>query len=198
MKRIMLSIASAAACLLLPQLACAQVSHEYFTVKITGQKQGAFKTEIVGPAGAGANGATFDGIRFSSSVDSPRDPASGLATGKRRFSPIVITKAWGVASANLMTAVANNENLTTVKIEFYKQATGPGAGAGAGKEVAYQTLTLTSANLVSLKRYIDTSESGNPADPRALEDLSLTFQKIELTELPGGATASDSWSASSQ
>jgi type VI secretion system secreted protein Hcp len=150
-----------------------------FVVKIVSQRQGPFKAEA--PHGG------IDGIRFSSQLNSPRDVATGLPSGKRQYSPIMFTKNWGPASPQIIAALTTNENLSTVTFEFYKTA-------ADGKQFIYQTIVLTNATVSSVRRYIDVPSGGEPPDSRALEDVSLTFQKIELKDASGTA-AMDDWNA---
>ena len=49
---------------------------------------------------------------------SPRDAATGQATGKRQHHPVTIVKAWGAASPQGLTACAANEDLTEVAVEM--------------------------------------------------------------------------------
>ncbi len=91
-----------------------------FYISIEGQKQGKFK----GESGRGApNGEGTDngrglgrnkiaGVRFVSEASSPRDVATGQASGKRIHKPILVTKEWGAASPQLFQALVTNENLT--------------------------------------------------------------------------------------
>jgi type VI secretion system secreted protein Hcp len=153
-------------------------SRTWFVVKIVSQRQGAFRPEA--PHGG------IDGIRFSSQATSPRDSATGLPSGKRQYSPITFTKAWGPASPQILAALANNEVLSTVTFEFYR------TGADA-KQFLYQTVVLTNATVSSVRRYLDSPNGAEPPDPRALEDVSLTFQKIELKDA-SGSVALDDWS----
>jgi len=62
------------------------------TVMITGQKQGAFSQTPI------------DVTAVSHEIVSPRDPASGLPTGKRQHKPISITMEWGATTPLLLNA----------------------------------------------------------------------------------------------
>ena len=60
-----------------------------FSMTIEGTKQGVF---------AAAKGGSIAGLRFGYSAKSPRDAASGQATGRRQHGPVVVTKTVGTAS----------------------------------------------------------------------------------------------------
>jgi type VI secretion system secreted protein Hcp len=129
------------------------------TVMITGQKQGAFSTTPIALTG------------LSHEIISPRDPASGLPTGKRQHKPIVFTKQLDSTTPLLLNALVTNENLTSVLIGLLRN----------GQQVA--TIKLTNANIAD---YTDNGDT---------EHWSLTYQKIEWTWVDGGITASDDWEA---
>jgi type VI secretion system secreted protein Hcp len=126
------------------------------TLAVTAAKQGAFSTTLTG---------------FAHEIVSPRDPASGLPTGKRMHKPITITKQLDATTPLLLNALVSNETLTSVLIGLDRD----------GKQVA--TVKLTNA---SISDYVATG--GN-------ENWSFTYQKIEWTWLDGGITAQDDWEA---
>ena len=155
-----------------------------FYISIRGEKQGAFKGDA---AGAKRAKGKIGGVKFSMETTSPRDVATGQATGKRTHKPIVITKAWDAASPQLYNALVDNETLKTVLFEFMK--TDP-----AGKEIVYYTVTLTNANVSNLHSYVDlTDTSGDRYDAHALEDVSFVFQKIEIENKESSTVAIDDW-----
>jgi type VI secretion system secreted protein Hcp len=140
-----------------------------FSMTIQGQRQGVFP---------GNKGGTIGGLRFSYLLKSPRDPASGLPTGKRMHTPVVFTKTLGTASPQIFSALSTNENLPSVVISV------PGGDGGLGYRVK-----LTNANLAELRQY---TELVNGV-ATVLEDVSFTFQKIEVQDLGSGAMATDDW-----
>jgi type VI secretion system secreted protein Hcp len=129
------------------------------TVMATGAKQGVFSQTPI-PVSA-----------VSHEVISPRDPASGLPTGKRQHKPITITAEWGATTPLFLNALVNNETLTSVLIGLLRN----------GNQVA--TIKLTNA---SVSDYVQHGGSVS---------LSFTYQKIEWTWVDGGITASDDWEA---
>ncbi len=146
-----------------------------FYVTIEGSQQGKLK----GDSKRKAHKDAITGLAFEYAVTSPRAAGSGQATGRRQHSPITITKRWGAATPQLFQALVTNELLKSVLIEFVK--TSP-----QGKEVVYHTVKLTNANVVSIEQY------ANPED-RELEEVSISFQKIEIDNKDGGTSAVDDW-----
>jgi type VI secretion system Hcp family effector len=49
-------------------------------------------------------------------ITSPRDPASGQATGKRQHKPVRITKEWGAATPMLAIAIDEPGVQVTLKV----------------------------------------------------------------------------------
>jgi len=127
-------------------------------------------------------------------VTSPRDAASGQASGKRQYQPVTIVKAWGAASPQGLTACATNEVLTEVDIDFTRPSP-------TGQEVIYQTVRLTNASVSQIARFTgrpdggeDTPASGHTgtATMMELERWAFTFQKIEVQDADGKTSFTDS------
>jgi hypothetical protein len=97
-------------------------------------------------------------------VTLPRDPATGLPTGKRRHAPVAFVKVW--------------EFLETLP---------------DGKEAVAYTRALTNAAVSAATLAIP----GPPAVPAGateqLQEVSLTFQKIEIRSLLGQTGTVDDW-----
>jgi type VI secretion system secreted protein Hcp len=127
------------------------------TAAITSQKQGALSP------------ITLTG--YSHEIVSPRDPASGLPTGKRMHKPLTITKVMDKSTPLLLSALTTNENLTSVTLSLTQN----------GTQVA--TVKLTNANISSYVAHGLT------------ETWSFTYQKITWTWVDGGITAEDDWEA---
>jgi len=127
------------------------------TVTVTGQKQGAFSKDPI-PVTA-----------VSHEIVSPRDPASGLPTGKRQHKPITITKEVDSTSPLFLNALVENENLSSVVITL----------TTADKTV--ETITLTNASVAQFDQH-----GGN-------ETLQFTYQKIQWQV--GNVIAQDDWEA---
>jgi len=144
-------------------------------ISIEGTKQGVFKSEV---ARKGAE--RFAGLRASYELTSPRDLATGQASGKRQHKPLSFVKELGPASPQLFNACATNEVLKTVTLEFDKSN-------ATGEESIYFTIKLTNATVSDI-RYLT-------EDGKELEEVSLTFQKIEVASTVGKTSGADDWSA---
>jgi type VI secretion system Hcp family effector len=168
------------------------MSHEAY-ISITGQKQGAFKGESTRNTG---NQKWSEVLSFSMGVTTPRDPSTGTLTGRRSHEPVKIVKAWGAASPQLLTALATNEVLTQVVIQFIKTNQN-------GEEYVFQTVTLTNAAVSDVCRFTGdpdadrTLKSSPPlgVDTLELDRVGLVYQKIAVEDLDGQTTFADDWSA---
>jgi type VI secretion system secreted protein Hcp len=130
-------------------------------------------------------------IAASHDIVTPRDAASGLATGKRVHKPLVITKELDRASAPLHRVQASNENLPEFELQFWTAQLKGGAGGGA--EVQYFTITLTNASIAEINTQMPNNKHPDLAKLEIFEEVAFTYQKIEWTWTDGSITASDDW-----
>jgi len=159
-----------------------------FYVTIEGTRQGAFK----GESPREAHNKKVAGLSYSHEITSPRDIATGQASGKRQHGPISITKEWGAASPQLFQALVTNEVLKSVLFEFFH--TTPD-----GLEEVYHTIKLANATVSKIKQMTGSGESSSSAktgatyDTHELEEVSFTYQSIEVENMPGQTSAGDDW-----
>lgn len=166
----------------------AKAAYEFY-VTIEGTKQGKFKGESPRAASVPSFRDKIPGVRFQYSVLSARAAATGQASGKRQHLPVVITKPWGISSPQIFQACVTNELLKSVVIEFVR--TNPN-----GEEYIFQTIRLTNAAIVSIRQYVNVANPGEPraaTDTHELEDISFTFQRIEIFNQLGKTMAMDDW-----
>ncbi|HLW54958.1 MAG TPA: type VI secretion system tube protein TssD [Candidatus Angelobacter sp.] len=152
-------------------------------VSIRGQTQGQF----AGTAGPRPEPGIVC-TQFLMAINSPRDAASGMPSGKRLYSPITITKAWDAASPQIMKAASSNESLPLVEFQFSR-------ANSSGGEAVFETIRLTNATITTVKRYIGFPDAGEPSNPRPQEDVAFTFQKIEINNSEGKTGFSDDWNS---
>src|SRR5260370_38496571 len=110
----------------------------------------------------GAGFITVTGYAFGASATTRS--SSGLPTGKAAYKPVVVTHVMGGSSPQFLGALATNETLKSVGINFFHTDR-------SGKEINYYRVTLTNANVVGVKQYTAASD--------VLEDDSLSFRKME-------------------
>lgn len=175
MKRLLFLLATGV--LILPCIRAAEPIHVF----ITGQRTG----EIRG----GNPDGSIVGLAFEHSIVSPRDAASGLPTGKRQHKPFTIVKAIDNATPLLYSVLVTNETLPQVQMKFYRTVV-PGE-----KPVLYYTVTLTNANIASLRNWKPNTRDLSADRAGDLEEVSFTYQKITWTYAEGNVSTSDDWEA---
>src|SRR5947209_2070257 len=123
---------------------------------------------------------------YSHALVSPRDPATGQATGHRQHGLLTVIKDVDKSSPPLRAAWSNNENLTTVQLSFLA----PSSTAGQpGAMVRFFSINLTNANVTAI-----TNRMAPGTEPEGLlfrEELSFSYEKILWTFLDGGIMSED-------
>ncbi len=166
-------------------LAAFAVHGQNVYLKAEGQKTGNITDDQPGvlmPIGR-TQGMMVDSYSFE--VASPRDPATGLATGRRVHGPLVITKKAGRSSPLFFNVLATNENLTKLTLQIYKTN-------ASGQDELFETIELTNASLASYKQDFDSTPAAGQ-DKGPTDTIRLTYQKITITYVKGGTTAQDDW-----
>jgi type VI secretion system secreted protein Hcp len=130
-------------------------------------------------------------ISVSHEIVSPRDPASGLPTGKRMHKPFIITKELDKASPLLYNALVNNENISEWELKHYTPQVK--AQQGVGTEVNHYTVRLVNANIASINFRMPNNRNPDLMKYAEYEEISFTYQKIIWTWTEGGITAEDDW-----
>ncbi len=164
-------------------LSAAFVYGQRMYVTVEGMKQGTFKGE-----------SSVDKLKnkieltgYEMEIISPRDAATGMASGRRVRQPITIHKLYGAASIQFYQAISTNEQLKSVTIEFYK--TNPD-----GTEKLDYSIKLTNASISSFKQSSGTASVLPAGSPRGLiDEIKFSYQSIELSNPSAGITATDNW-----
>lgn len=155
-----------------------------FYITIQGQKQGAIKGDVTLKGHEGA----IQGLALSHEIVSPRDTQSGLPTGRRKHTPLTVTIPWGSATPRLLSALYNNENLTSVHMSFSRPTP-------AGTDAQFMTIDLTNANVSDIVSKVLNIRDPALAKMEEYNEISFTYQKIQTTYTDGAITAVDDWEA---
>ena len=113
---------------------------------------------------------------------SPRDAISGQATGKRRHTPIAITKDIDRSSPMLASAWVRNDVFTIWRLDIF-------GTDQFGRRTSVYAIELRNALIVEIS--LTTPESATL--PR--EAVSFAYEGITWTWHEGGITATDQWLA---
>lgn len=156
----------------------------YMTV--TGQKQGLIRGEVTQKGRENQHRL----LAYSHEIVSPRDPATGQATGKRQHQPFRIVKLLNQGSPPLMTAMTTSEDLSSVVIDVWTPTS-------AGVEVKLLTYTLTNARIVSLRPWMPNRSDASAQNYPPSEEIAFTYQTIKVVYQNGGIQSIDDWNGSS-
>ncbi|MCX8117635.1 MAG: Hcp family type VI secretion system effector [Desulfobacterota bacterium] len=118
----------------------------------------------------------------------PRDPQTGLPTGKRVHNPITVTKVFDKASPLLYEGLTRGERMTDVTMKFYR--INP-----QGQEEHYFTIKLEDAIIVSIKPWIPNALDPTQEKFTHMEDVSFTYSKINWRWEIDGVEGQDDWKA---
>src|SRR4051794_13109222 len=124
-------------------------------------------------------------------VVTPRDAASGLASGKRMHKPFVITKEVDRASVPLHQLQTDNENLREWELQFWTPQLR--AASGTGAEVQYFTITLANAVVSEINMQMPNNKHPDLMKLDTFEEVAFNYETIQWTWTDGGLTASDNW-----
>ena len=123
---------------------------------------------------------------FNHEVRIPRDPQTGLSTGKRIHTAYSVVKVFDKATPLLYQALCTGEHLKTVVLKWYRIDP-------TGQEEHYFTHTLENAIIVSIRPWMP-----NCLDPKTesythMEEVSFTYAKIRWEWIVDGIEAQDEW-----
>lgn len=155
-------------------------------LKLKAQKQG----DIKGSVTLKGRENTIEVIAFNHEVTHPRDAATGLATGKRRHLPLIITKELDRSTPLLMQALISNDIITSFELQFYTSQHTGGIGR-TGVEKNYYTIRLTNATISEIKTTMLNNKNPELLKYKEFEEVSFVYEKIEWTWIDGGITTAD-------
>jgi len=154
-----------------------------FYVTVDGSKQGKLK----GDSRRKGQADKLTGLAFRYGVATPREAGSGMPTGRRTHQPVSFVKEWGAATPQLFQALTTNESIKSVLFEFI-------GTDETGRENVFHTIKLVNASITEIKQYVERDSALNDRDATGpLEEISFTFQRIELENRDGKTMAVDDW-----
>ncbi|PIX84334.1 MAG: type VI secretion system tube protein Hcp [Nitrospirae bacterium CG_4_10_14_3_um_filter_70_108] len=150
---------------------------------LTGENQGAIK----GSCTMAGREDTILVEAFNHQVSMPRDPQTGLASGKRRHEPMSVVKFYDKSSPLLYQALCTGEHFKDVTLKWYRIAS-------TGQEEHYFTTLLEDAILVAIRPFMPNALDKETEQYGHMEECSFTYRRITWTFEDGGVTATDDWS----
>jgi type VI secretion system secreted protein Hcp len=123
---------------------------------------------------------------FNHEIRIPRDPQSGLSTGKRIHNAFSIVKVFDKSTPKLYQALCTGEHLKNVTTKWYR--INP-----AGQEEHYFTHVLEDAIIVSIRPWMPNCLDPATESYTHMEELQFTYKKIRWTWEIDGIESEDSW-----
>jgi type VI secretion system secreted protein Hcp len=127
---------------------------------------------------------------YEHQVRSPRDPATGHASGKRQWSALKITKPVDSTSPLFWNACCTNEELKKCELKFFRVTPG-------GQLEQYYQVSLEKAYIASVRMVVPEQEDGaggrHEHHETAFDEIELTFQKITIEHKLAKKVMSDDW-----
>jgi type VI secretion system secreted protein Hcp len=162
-----------------------------YMYNIKGKKQNDIKGSITQKGREG----WIEIIAANHQIVSPRDPASGLATGKRMHKPYTVTAPYDKALPLLYSALVNNETIVQVEFVFFSPTKLGERGSGQGVEEATYKVRLENAHLSDIQFRMPNNKNPDLMKYENYVEYSFTYQKIIGTWVNGGITWEDDWEA---
>lgn len=126
-------------------------------------------------------------LSFRDSVRTAREAGSGMATGRRTYEPIIITKRIDKSSPLLAKALCRNEVIEGT-FKFFRPAL-----AGDGTTEQFFTVVIAEGRLSHVVRTSpDTFDPASAARPPT-EEVGFVFHTIRWSYTDGGVEHEDHW-----
>ncbi len=151
-------------------------------LRLKGEKQGEIKGSVTE---RGREGRIMV-IAASHSIESPRDAASGLPTGKRQHEPFVIKKELDRSTPLLYSLLVNNEKIVEWELQFWEPSP-------TGAEVNHYAVKLTNANIANIDFIMPDNKDPNLMKRAEYEEIAFAYETIQWIWNDGGITSSDDW-----
>ncbi|KLU21464.1 type VI secretion protein [Caballeronia mineralivorans PML1(12)] len=121
-------------------------------------------------------------------IEMPRDPQTGLPSGKRQHMGLEITKVVDKSSPKLLQALCRGERIKEATLEFYRINE-------KGQEEKYYTVQLEKASIVSTRLWVPNCLEPENKPLTHMENFSFTYEKVIWTSVLDSIQSEDSWLA---
>lgn len=123
---------------------------------------------------------------FNHEVRIPRDPQSGLSTGKRIHNALSVVKVFDKATPLIYDSLCKGEHMKNVTIKWYR--INPG-----GQEEHYFTHVLEDAIIVAVRPWMPNCLDPATESYTHMEEVMFTYKKIRWIWEIDGIESEDSW-----
>ncbi len=126
-------------------------------------------------------------VYYEQGVTSAREAGTGMVTGRRQYSPLLVRKRIDKSSPLLLKALVDNAKIDAT-FKFFRPNP-----SGDGTTEQFYTVVLKEGNIAAVKDIVfDTLKPGANSEP-PLEEVAFVFKTITWTYTNGGVTHTDSW-----
>jgi type VI secretion system secreted protein Hcp len=157
-------------------------------LKLTTQKMGVIK----GTARQKGREGLILVMAISHEIVSPRDAATGMATGKRQHQPIVITKEVDIATPLLNQIMVENTPITEAIFNFY--GTDP-TNPIPGLETNIYSIILQNVFISRIELTLHNLLEDQKRNAPLVEKVSFVYSQIEWKWTNGNISGHDKWEA---
>jgi type VI secretion system secreted protein Hcp len=133
---------------------------------------------------------TSEVMQANHSVTSPRDRASGQATGRRFHEPLRVLKRVDKATPLLFKALVENQILQKIELKWFR----PNPMDGTTQH--FFTMMIENASVVKIAPELPFTRNAQTAELPPLEWVDFVYQKITYTFVDGGIEHHDDWASS--
>jgi type VI secretion system secreted protein Hcp len=126
-------------------------------------------------------------LYYEQCVTMSTDVRTGMASGRRSYTPILIRKRIDKSSPLLYRALVNNQ-----KVDGYFRFFRPNP-TGDGTTEQFYTVDFKNARIASIKQISPDIIKPTSATEPPVEEVTIVFQTITWTYTNGGITATDSF-----
>jgi type VI secretion system secreted protein Hcp len=161
----------------------------YMTIEGANQgdiSSGASSADSIGTLSKASQENAIQVQEFEMVVTVPKDPQSGQPTGQRVHKGARFVKVFDKSSPLLLQAIATGEQLTKVTAKFFRTAP-------TGEQEEYYTIELEEAVLTDYRPYFPLALDANNASISHMEEITMSYKKINVTHEIAGTQGGDSW-----
>ena len=128
-------------------------------------------------------------VYYEQGVITAREATSGMATGRRQYTPLLIRKRIDKSSPLIAKALTTNQ-VIEAQFKFFRPNP-----TGDGTTEQFYTVGIKQGRVNSIKNVVpDTIVPATSTEP-PLEEVTFVFHTISWTYTNGGVTHEDTWSS---
>ncbi len=126
-------------------------------------------------------------FEYEQEVDTAREAASGMATGRRTYRPLRILKRIDKSSPLIEKALVLNQ---VIEAEFKFFRPNP---LGDGTTQQFYTVHIKQGRIATVKQFVPNTQGPDSIHEHPLEEVTFVFHTIKWTWTDGGVEHEDTW-----